>query len=343
MRQTWTKDNAKLNGILNSGHTKRTARVLRTVEVKGELLPAHFSTWAPMAIAGIGGQRDTLVSRSIVIGLRRRLPAETVARMPVDLFERMLRLRRRAARWAADHRLTLGAMEGEPGQCGDDRRRDNWTPLHRIAEALDGPWPERIAAAYLAHGAGEDDDAEPAGIMLLRDVLTIFEARGPANIVSRLPTTEVVAALVEMEDRPWAEWKHGRPATVQSVARLLKPFGIRSKAKKLHGDFARVYLRDEVQAAAERYLPQPPEQPETSQLSSVSNALDGNQSRNRAAPVADENTPNPLTEKGGCKVASGAEGWSDLYANADPGAYHEDAPGYDPQRDPDVFDPEAWR
>ncbi len=41
---TWTKDNAELNGILNSGHTKRTARVLRTVEVKGELLPAHFST-----------------------------------------------------------------------------------------------------------------------------------------------------------------------------------------------------------------------------------------------------------------------------------------------------------
>lgn len=339
---TWTKDNAELNGILNSGHTKRTARVLRTVEVKGELLPAHFSTWAPMAIAGIGGQRDTLMSRSIVIGLRRRLPTETVERMPHDLFERMLRLRRQAARWADDHRVTLGATEAEPGECGDDRRRDNWTPLHRIAEALGGPWPERIAAAYLAQGQGDDDDAEPAGIMLLRDVLGIFAARGPAEIVKRLPTTEVVAALVEMEDRPWAEWRHGRPATVQTVARLLKPFSIRSKAKKEHGQFARVYDRAEVEAAAQRYLPQPPVQPATPQPSSVVNGLGCNSSRNRAAAVADENADNPLKNNGGCKVASGAEGWSTFYTGADPGAHHDDAPGYDPTTDPDTFNPDSW-
>jgi len=91
-----------------------------------------------MVVAGIGDQRDTLTSRSIVIGLRRKLPTETVERLPSDLFERLLDLRRRAARWAADNGITIGAMEMEPPPCGDDRRRDNFGPLYRLAHVLGG-------------------------------------------------------------------------------------------------------------------------------------------------------------------------------------------------------------
>jgi len=67
---TWMKEDAELGGILNCGHTRRTARVVRVVEKAGELVPVPFSTWAAMAIAGIGSQQDTLMSRSIVISLR---------------------------------------------------------------------------------------------------------------------------------------------------------------------------------------------------------------------------------------------------------------------------------
>ena len=51
----FVKDNEELRGILNSGHTKVAANVIRNVEVNGEHKPRRFSTWAPKAIATIAG------------------------------------------------------------------------------------------------------------------------------------------------------------------------------------------------------------------------------------------------------------------------------------------------
>ena len=249
---TWMTQNEELAGVLNSGHTKRTARVIRVTEVKGEHLPVAFSTWCAMAIAGIGAQRDTLMSRSIVIGLRRRLPDEPVDRLPFDLHQQLLRTRRQIARWADDNAGRIAAMQSEPPDCGDDRRRDNWTPLHRIAAALDGAWPDRIACAYTAQSQAQDEDTEPAGVMMLGDLSEIFASRR----VDRIASSELVGDLLLLEERPWAEWRHGRPITAQSVAKLLKPFGVKVRILKLNGAPARVYLRTDIEAAAVRYTPQ---------------------------------------------------------------------------------------
>jgi len=247
---TWAKNSDELQGILNSGHTRRTARVIRVTEVQGEHLPVAFSTWCAMAIAGIGGQRDTLMSRSIIIGLRRKLPEETVDRLPFDLHPRLLRIRRQLARWAADNAVIIGAMEIEPPACGNDRKQDNFTPLHRIAAALGGAWPDRIAAAYATQAQVDDDGSEPVGVMMLADLTEIFAARG----ADRIATSEIVGDLLVLEHRPWMEWRHGRPITAQSVAKLMKPFGIRATVKKLSGTAARVYLRTDIEAAADRYV-----------------------------------------------------------------------------------------
>jgi putative DNA primase/helicase len=51
----FVKDNEELRGILNSGHTKAAANVIRNVEINGEHKPRRFSTWAPKAIATIRG------------------------------------------------------------------------------------------------------------------------------------------------------------------------------------------------------------------------------------------------------------------------------------------------
>lgn len=248
---TWMKQNEELAGVLNSGHTRRTARVIRVTEVKGEHLPVAFSTWCAMAIAGIGGQRDTLMSRSIVIGLRRRLRDEPVKRLPHDLHAQLLRIRRQLARWAEDNAARIGAMEGEPPDCGDDRRRDNWTPLHRIAQALGGPWPDRMQRAYIAQGHAVDDEDEPAGVMMLRDMAEIFASRR----VDRIASVELVGDLLIMEDRPWSEWRHGKPITAQTIAKLMKPFGVKARLLKLNGTNQRLYLRTEVDNASSRYTP----------------------------------------------------------------------------------------
>ena len=311
--------------------------MLRVVEAGGQHEVRKFSTWGPMVVAGIGDQRDTLTSRSIVIGLRRKLPTETVERLASDLFDRSLDLRRRAARWAADNGITVGALEVDPPACGDDRRRDNFGPLYRLAHVLGGDWPARVAAGYLAAAEGHDD-AEDAGVMLLRDLVELFDRRG----ADRLPSNEIVAALVEMEDRPWGEWRHGRPATPQTVAKLLKPFAIRSKVLKLAGAPARVYQRHEVEAAAARYAtatPAPSRNPVTPSQNQEVTAVS---TRNPDAKVTPEKPRNPLNRNAGYEVTRRGEGWSDFYANAAPGAHHDDAPAYDPTTDPDTFKPESW-
>ena len=54
---TFLKDNDEMRGIINSGHTKDTAYVIRTEGDNYE--PKKFSTWAPKAIAMIGDMPDT--------------------------------------------------------------------------------------------------------------------------------------------------------------------------------------------------------------------------------------------------------------------------------------------
>jgi hypothetical protein len=53
---SFVKENEELRGILNSGHTKTAAFVIRNVEISGEHKPRRFSTWAPKAIATIGSR-----------------------------------------------------------------------------------------------------------------------------------------------------------------------------------------------------------------------------------------------------------------------------------------------
>ena len=313
---TWARQNEELAGILNSGHTHRTATVLRNVEVNGQIKPSKFSTWCPMAIAGIGTQRDTLMSRSIIISLRRKLPDEVVKRLPFDLHKQLHRIRRQAARWAADNALRIGAMEIEPPACGNDRMQDNFTPLMRIADALGEPWPDRIAAAYAAKAKVEDDDNEPAGVMMLRDISEIFASRG----ADRIATAEIVSELLMMEDRPWMEWRHGRPITAQSVAKQMKPFGIRATVKKLGGTATRVYLRSEIEAASARYVASTRNPVTIQQIQQVAQVS----KRNHAPEVTLSQADNPLKTNEGYAVTP-----------KNPSCGH-----FSTQDDP--FDPEAW-
>jgi putative DNA primase/helicase len=70
--ETYIKDNEQMRGVLNSGHTKTTAYVIRLVEVCGEYKAKRFSTWAPKAIASIGSLADTLEDRSIIVRMKRK-------------------------------------------------------------------------------------------------------------------------------------------------------------------------------------------------------------------------------------------------------------------------------
>src|SRR3984893_8753121 len=102
------KDNEELRGILDSGHTKTAAHVIRNVEVNGEHKPRRFSTWAPKAIATIRSLADTLEDRAIVAQIQRKPKSASVERLRKRDSDEFAILRRKAARWAGDNfsRLT---------------------------------------------------------------------------------------------------------------------------------------------------------------------------------------------------------------------------------------------
>jgi putative DNA primase/helicase len=210
---SFAKDNEELRGILNSGHTKAAAHVIRNVDHKAR----RFSTWAPKAIATIGTLADTLEDRAVVVRLQRKPPEATVERLGRRDNADFAALRGQAARWAADNSDKLAQPDPKMPDL-NDRAADNWHPLLAIADLAGGTWPEEARwAACLLSGEGQDG---AIGVELLRDIRSAF---GNDDVIR---SSDLVAKLTADPERPWAEWKHGRPLTQKQLAGLLAPFHI---------------------------------------------------------------------------------------------------------------------
>ena len=248
---TFTKDNDELNGVINAGHTKRTAVVIRSEKSGDTFKPSKFSVWCPQVIAGIGEQRGTLHDRSIHLELRRKLPEEQSAKLPAEYYEQMRVFRRMCLRWAEDHTYKLKHSMCIAPACGNDRAQDNWTPLFTIAELVGGNWPEKVRAAYTIFIEAVADVSKDASHLLIEDISEILDDWSHPVMFSRV----LVDKLVELEDRPWFEWKRGKPLTQNSLARLLRPYGLTSTAKRIGGDVAKGYDAQKMRAAFTPYLP----------------------------------------------------------------------------------------
>src|SRR5439155_1004225 len=93
-------------------HTRGTASVIRNVGDDHE--PRRFSTWCAVSLAAIGELPDTVASRGIVIKLQRKPRNEGVARLRETRLHAELELvRRKFARWAADHGPALTDADPE--------------------------------------------------------------------------------------------------------------------------------------------------------------------------------------------------------------------------------------
>ena len=76
---TFMRENEELRGIINCGHTRESAKVVRTVGK--EFTVKSFYVWGAKALAGIGKQSDTIMDRSIPLELRRKKSDEHVDRL----------------------------------------------------------------------------------------------------------------------------------------------------------------------------------------------------------------------------------------------------------------------
>jgi len=309
----FSKENDEMRGVLNSGWLRSFAQVLRSVGDEHET--RLFSTWAPKAVALIGELPGTLADRSFKIRMRRQLPeeAKSTTPLPLDRLNEFEPLRQKAWRWAQDNLENIrAAVPQVPGSL-TNRAADNARPLLAIADVAGGLWPKRAREALLLLLGAQSADAPTLRVKLLSDIRAIFNSAEYEG-QDRIPSADLVAALVAIEDSPWSELNHGKPITPTKLARLLGPFnispdGIRTGPKST----ARGYLRAAFELSWASYLPASTSRSATAQQVNVHAASNGFQSATGSefvAPLkralAHENAgccsvalPRPLPEDGG--------------------------------------------
>jgi putative DNA primase/helicase len=276
-------DNEELRGILNSGHRKASAYVIRTTGDDYE--PQMFTTWSPKIIALIGALPDTLEDRAIIIRLQRKSASEKKERLRSDRMGEFEPVCRRAARWASDLKETLRYADPDiPPEITNDRARDNWRPLLAIADAAGGDWPQ-FARETTRTMASEEPDSESARTLLLADLKMIFE-----DHIERLASDEIIRSLVEMESRSWAEWKGGKPLSKVGLAGLLRPFGIKPRKWREGKQSERGYYRSDFDETFARYLPSNSPQSPHAQESVTYNAPNSPQDTDSVATSNDTNS-----------------------------------------------------
>ena len=225
----------ELRGILNSGHTCTAAFVTRTVGKDYE--PRQFSTWCPMVLALIGKLPDTLEDRSLRIDLQRKKPADTVKPFPRQgeayrtLQAETAKVKSQCLRWVQDHEDALKNTPVRPLEGLSDRAADNWHSLLAVAALVGEPCVQETITVARATASTVTSE-ETVKVQLLCDIRDIFSDQNADRLLSKI----LCDRLAAMQEKPWAEWKQGKPITPNQLARLLKGFGITSQDMRCSGE-----------------------------------------------------------------------------------------------------------
>lgn len=247
---SFIQENEELRGVINSGHTRQAAYVIRTVGEDHE--PKQFSTWGAKAISGIGKLSETLMDRAIILELRRKLPSEEVARLrhaEAGLFKQQASM---LARWALDFGQVVGSARPALPEALNDRAQDNWEPLLAIADHAGGHWPETARSVALKMSC-TDSAAVSISAELLSDICEIFKTTGNDRIAS----IDLLFKLNDLSESPWATFNRGKWMTARQLAKLLREYGIKSHTVRIGAETPKGFMLSDFEDAFTRYLYSP--------------------------------------------------------------------------------------
>lgn len=241
------KDNEEIRGLLNAGHRKGAVAgrcVVVGKQVKTEEIPAYCA----VALAGLGGLPDTVLTRSVVLRMRRRAPDEEVEAWRRRIHAREgEEIRDQLAIWTAH---ALGKVIDQWPAMPDgvtDRDADVWEALLAVADVAGGTWPVRARAAAVALVTEAKESTPSLGLRLLADLRDLF---GDAD---KVPTDTLLRKLNAIDEAPWGDMR-GKPLSDLGLAKRLKGYGIKPKLVRIGESVSRGYARQDFHDAWKRYL-----------------------------------------------------------------------------------------
>lgn len=266
------KDNEEIRGLLNAGHRQGAVAgrcVVRGKVIETEEIPAYCA----VALAGLGGLPDTILSRCVVIQMRRRSPGEIV-----EPFRRRMhgpegeRLQNMLATWAERIQPSVTDAWPDMPEGINDRNADVWEALLAVADSAGGDWPCRARVAAVALVADSKRGTPSLGVTLLADLRAVF------GNDEQLPTEDILRKLHVLEESPWGDLR-GKPLDPRGLAQRLRPYGIKPTTIRVLGSTPKGYRREDLHDAWLRYLGPPP-------LVSATSATCGTQELSPAACIS---------------------------------------------------------
>ncbi len=163
-----------LVAMINMGHKKTSAVVLRTETINKKKVTLPFPIFCPVAMAGIGDfAPNTINSRSYIVKLKRMVAHEQVEAFVADQHAPMMRaLREQIHRWVLDEKDAIQHYQPDlDRELSNNRARDNSLMLLQIADVIGQECGARAREAIKAMTSGDHMDANE---MLLGDIAAIL-------------------------------------------------------------------------------------------------------------------------------------------------------------------------
>lgn len=245
------RDNEEIRGLLNAGH--RRGAVAGRCVVRGKLVETEeIPAYCAVALAGLGDLPDTILSRSVIIRMRRHAPNE-----PVEPYRRRVHvpegeeLRDRITEWAGSVEGSLTDAWPAMPEGIRDRDADVWEPLLALADEAGGSWPERARVSAVTLVTLSKESTPSLGVRLLSDLSEIFGS------CEALSTESILQGLHAVVESPWMDIK-GKPIDDRSLAVKLRPYDIKPTVLRIGTITARGYHRADFLDVWARYLPPSP-------------------------------------------------------------------------------------
>ena len=207
------KENEEIRGLLNAGHRKGAVAgrcVVVGRQVKTEEIPAYCA----VALAGLGSLPDTILTRAVVIRMRRRAPDEQVEGWRQRIHSKEgEEIRDQLTIWA-ESALSRVIDTWPEMPAGVTDRDADVCALLAVASVAGGDWPERARAAAVTLVTESKQRSPSLGVRLLSDLRDVF---GDAE---KLATEIILQKMCEIDEAPWGDMRGKSLTHIQLAKRL---------------------------------------------------------------------------------------------------------------------------